>query len=181
MMIPYMVMQHSSLVVQIFFYGALLSAILSTASGAILAPATVIGENIIKSFRPEITDKQLLASMRWSVIGVTLTSVIFANFGQSIYELVRQSSEISLVALFVPMVAGLYWKGSTAFGAMASMVAGLATWLALIIFHSYHTPEQLAADFPWWIGSDFSPMLLGLLASILALLIGSKCFLEEKK
>jgi solute:Na+ symporter, SSS family len=180
MMIPYMVMQHSSLVVQIFFYGALLSAILSTASGAILAPATVIGENIIKSFRPELTDKQLLASMRWSVVGVTLTSVIFANFGQSIYELVRQSSEISLVALFVPMVAGLYWKGSTALGAMASMVAGLATWLVLIIFHSYHTPEQLEADFSWWIGSDFSPMVLGLLASILALVIGSKWFLKEK-
>jgi solute:Na+ symporter, SSS family len=173
MLIPYMVMQHSSLTVQIFFYGALLSAILSTASGAILAPATVIGENIIKPFYPELTDDQLLKMMRWSVIGVTLTSVVFANFGQSIYELVRQSSEISLVALFVPMLAGLYWKKSTPTGAMASMITGLATWLLLIIFHAYHTPEQLETEYSWWIGSEFSPMVLGLLASIVAIILGS--------
>ena len=48
MVIPLMVLQHGNMFLQIMFFGALLSAILSTTSGAILAPATVIGENLIK-------------------------------------------------------------------------------------------------------------------------------------
>ena len=39
MVIPFMVLEHSSMWLQIMFFGALLSAILSTTSGAILAPA----------------------------------------------------------------------------------------------------------------------------------------------
>jgi solute:Na+ symporter, SSS family len=173
MLIPYMVMQHSGIVVQIFFYGALLSAILSTASGAILAPATVIGENIIKPYYPQLTDKQLLKIMRWSVIGVTFGAIIFANLGSSIYELVRQSSEISLVALFVPMFAGLYWQKSSSVGAMASMIAGLVVWFLLIVLHHYYSEETREHELGWVIGADFSPMVLGLAASVLALIIGS--------
>jgi Na+(H+)/acetate symporter ActP len=56
---------------------------------------------------------------------------------------------------------------------MASMITGLATWLLLIIFHAYHTPEQLETEYSWWIGSEFSPMVLGLLASIVAIILGS--------
>lgn len=173
MLIPYMVMQHSGIVMQILFFGALLSAILSTASGAILAPATVIGENIIKPYRPNLTDKQLLNIMRWSVVGVTFCSVVFANLGQSIYELVRQSSEISLVALFTPMLAGLYWKKASATGAIASMFFGLISWLLLVILHLSYPEETRENELGWFIGSDFSPMIIGLLLSILALIIGS--------
>jgi Na+/proline symporter len=173
MLIPYMVMKHSGIVTQIFFYGALLSAILSTASGAILAPATVIGENIIKPLYPDLSDKQLLKVMRWSVVGITLTSIIFANLGQSIYELVRQSSEISLVALFVPMFAGLYWKKASPAGAMASMVVGLGTWLSLIGLHAMYSEAERESALSWVVGSDFSPMVLGLFASITAMIMGS--------
>ena len=130
MLIPHMVMQHSSLVMQVVFFGALLSAIMSTASGAILAPATVIGENIVKPLMPELTDKQLLYVMRLGVVFITIMSVLFASLGKSIYELVRQSSEISLVSLFVPLVAGLYWKRATGWGAVGSMLMGMVIWLA---------------------------------------------------
>ena len=111
--------------------------------------------------------------MRWSVVGVTLTSVVFANLGQSIYELVRQSSEISLVALFVPMLAGLYWKKTSSFGAMASMITGLGVWLFLIILHSFYSEETRETELSWIFGAEFSPMLIGLFASILALIVGS--------
>jgi solute:Na+ symporter, SSS family len=173
MLIPKMVQLHSSMTVQVFFYGALMSAVLSTASGAILAPSTVIGENIIKNFYPNLTDKQLLSSMRWSVVGVTIVSVIFTTFDQSIYELVRQSSEISLVALFIPMVAGLYWKKTSSFGAMASMIGGLGSWLFLIVLHNHYGVETMEKEFHWMVGSDFSPMVIGSLVSLSALLIGT--------
>jgi solute:Na+ symporter, SSS family len=136
MLIPKMVLQHGGLGLQILFFGALMSAILSTASGAILAPATVIGENIIKSFNSEITDNQLLSAMRWSVVGVTGASVVFTMFNTSIYELVAQSSAISLVSLFVPLIFGLYWKKATAFGAMSAIIGGFGIWLCANIFET---------------------------------------------
>ena len=162
MMIPYMVMQHSGIFLQVVFFGALLSAIMSTASGAILAPATVIGENIIKPLKPDLTDKQLLYVMRISVIFITIMSVIFASMNKSIYELARQSSEISLVSLFTPLVFGLYWKRATAWGALASMVIGMAVWLIFTIF-----------------GSEYPPIIHGLIASILGMIVFS--IIENKK
>jgi SSS family transporter len=162
MLIPFMVLQHSGLGIQVLFFGALLSAIMSTASGAILAPSTVIGENIIRPYFPNLTDKQLLLVMRLAVVFITLISVLFTTFDQSIYELVRQSSEISLVSLFVPLMAGLYWQKASGWGAMAAMVAGLVVWLmATVIETAYPT------------------ILHGLLASMVAMVVFS--YIEPTK
>ena len=57
LIIPNMVMRHGSLPLQVLFFGAVTSAILSVSSGAILAPSTVFGENVIKFFRPDISDQ----------------------------------------------------------------------------------------------------------------------------
>jgi len=78
MVLPYMVLQHSSMGLQIMFFGALLSAILSTTSGAVLAPATVIGENLIKPRFPGMSDRRLLYVMRLSVVGVAFCSALMA-------------------------------------------------------------------------------------------------------
>lgn len=167
MLIPQMVLQHGSLWLQVVFLGALISAILSTASGAILAPATVIGENIIKPMRKNMTDKQLLLTMRLAVVFVTVCSVIFATMQASIYELVSQSSAISLVSLFVPLVGGLYWKRANNIGAITSMIIGFIVWLFI---------EILQAKDKGWAEAwhlDFPPIIYGLVASILGLFLGS--------
>jgi SSS family transporter len=75
MFIPELVLAHSNLFVQILFFGALISAILSTCSAAILAPATVVAENIIRPyFGQSLTDKDLLKIMRYSTIVITIMS-----------------------------------------------------------------------------------------------------------
>ena len=142
--------------VQILFFGALLSAILSTASGGILAPATVVGENLIKPFIPNLSDAQLLRIMRLSVIGIAFVSMLMAFSSDSIFELVAQSSIISLVALFVPLTAGLYWKRASNAGALSSMIAGILVWL-----------------YCEWIGSAIPSLIWGLLASLIAMIVGS--------
>lgn len=143
MLLPFMVLNHGSLLLKILFFGSLLSAIMSTASGAILAPSTVIGENIIKPYFSKITDKQLLAIMRGSVVVVTLISVIFASMNSNIFELVSQSSAISLVSLFVPLVFGLYWRRTTGLAALLSMVLGFITWLLTEVYiHLYLNPDD---------------------------------------
>ena len=156
MILPQMVLQHSGMGMQLLFFGALLSAILSTTSGAILAPATVIGENIIKPYFLNITDRQLLQTMRIAVVGVALFSSVLALYEGNIYDLVATSSSFSLVSLFVPLAAGLYWKPATAYGAMASMLLGIVVWGGC---------EYIVTQTP--------SLLYGLFASALGMIVGS--------
>jgi SSS family transporter len=173
MVIPQMVLQHGGLFLQIMFFGALLSAILSTTSGAILAPATVMGENLIKPMIRQPTDKNMLRIMRLAVVGVAICSAIMAMFNSNIYELVGGSSALSLVGLFMPLTAGLFWKRTSSRAANASMLSGMAVW----IYFEYINPIDLPSLVP------------GLLTSIATIVIGSWLFpdnsyanfLEERK
>ncbi len=157
MLIPQMVLQHGNLLIQVLFFGALLSAILSTTSGAILAPATVIGENLVKPLFKERNDKQTLLIMRYAVVFVTIISVWIATLSDNIFELVGQSSAISLVGLFIPLMAGLYWKKASSLGAMLSMLGGMSAWVVVNFFYSI----------------DFPEILVGLMGGLVGLLVGS--------
>jgi Na+/proline symporter len=44
---------------------------------------------------------------------------------------VGDSSALSLVSLFVPLVAGLYFKGSNQYSAVVSMASGFFVWAVL--------------------------------------------------
>jgi len=157
MLIPILVLKHSGIGMQIIFFGALLSAILSTCSGAILAPATVLGENLIKPLYGEkISDKKLLKIMRLSVVGITLIGVALSLYKSEIYELVGESSALSLVALFVPLVSGLYWKKASALGAILSMTLGTGVWTFFEFFEN-----------------EIPSIIWGLLASIFGMFVGS--------
>lgn len=172
MMIPKMVLMHSGLGIQILFFGALISAILSTCSGAMLAPATVIGENLVKPMSKNMSDARLLQVMRWSVVGVAVVSGGMALLRNNIYELVGESSAFSLVSLFVPLIAGLYWKRANSTGAIASMVLGISVWAVT----NFTLPElaeagTLAENMQFW--AEIPPMLYGLAASTLGMVVGS--------
>jgi SSS family solute:Na+ symporter len=131
LLLPNLVLQYASPFVQIIFMGALISAILSTASGVILASATVISENIVKPLKPSISDKQFLLSLRISVVAVALVALYMALSNGNIFELVAESSSFGLVSLFVPMVAAIWIKQSRGWGAILSMVLGLAAYFLL--------------------------------------------------
>lgn len=167
MMIPAMVLQHNSLGMQILFFGALLSAILSTCSGAMLAPATVIGENLVRPLFKTVTDVQLLRIMRLSVVGVAIITGIMALMRNNIYELVGESSALSLVSLFTPLIAGLYWPKASAAGAVVSMIAGMSVWLFTLLL----LPEKPAEEASVWL--HIPPMLYGFAAGIIGMVAGS--------
>ncbi len=158
LLIPNMVMRHGSLPLQILFFGAVTSAILSVSSGAILAPATVFGENIVRYFRPNLSDADLLKTIRWAVVVITIICVWMSTArNTNIFDLVGESSAFSLVSLFVPLTAGIYWKRATLAGCLWSMGLGLLVWLVCL-----------------WIDTDYSPMMWGLLVSTLAMVMGSR-------
>ncbi|TVQ86285.1 MAG: sodium:solute symporter [Bacteroidetes bacterium] len=156
MVIPGLITRFTSPFVQILLFGALLSAILSTASSALLAPAAILGENIIKPRWKGITDKQLLWSSRVSVLIVSIIALYMALQRGNIYELVGEAASVGLVSLFTPLCAGLFWKEANATGALISIFSGLIVWL-------------IAS----WLGTNIEPIIYGLAAGILGMIGGS--------
>jgi len=157
--LPTLILEHTPLFAQVMFFGALLSAIMSTASGTILAPSATFTENILKVFVRFKSDKHQLWTMRAVVVIFTCGIVLFAlNSQLSIYAMVENAYQVTLVAAFVPLAAGVYWKRATALGAYLAMGLGIVTWLGL----SYYDPEG------FW-----PPQFAGLLMSITGMVIGS--------
>lgn len=154
--LPMVVMNHTSTGMQILFFGALLSAIMSTTSGAILAPASILAENIIRPRLRDQSDRRLMQILRGSVVLVGVASALMATWQSNIYDLVAQSSSLSLVSLFVPLMAGLYWKLASERGALLSIALGMGVWLVA---------EYTASDLP--------PILWGLAASVVGMIVGS--------
>ena len=68
--IPTLVMQKMPFVMQVLFFGALLSALKSTASATLLAPSVTFVENIWRQFVPRMSDRRELWTMRVAGAGV---------------------------------------------------------------------------------------------------------------
>jgi Na+/proline symporter len=145
-----LIVNHMPQFAQVMFFGALLSAIMSTASATVLAPSTVFVQNLIKHFRPGMTDRQELRLMRYTVFAFTVIvfSYALAMDGTPVFDMVSTTYQLPVVGAFVPLVAGLYWKGANNQGAITSIVLGVGTW---ILFFSTplgeHFPQQLAGLF----------------------------------
>ena len=157
MALPRMVLAHTSLPIQILFFGSLLSAIMSTTSSAILAPASIFSENIVRPLaKRHFTDHQMLTLTRISVLLFAALATTMACLRSNIYHLVGESSILSLVSLFAPLVFGMYWKKASSAGALLSMVSGIAVWI-VFEFHKITWPSLVPA----------------LLVSLLAMIAGS--------
>jgi solute:Na+ symporter, SSS family len=162
--LPTFVLTKMPLVMQILFFGALLSAIKSTSSATLLAPSTSFVENILKNLRPHMSDRQQLLAMRVTIVAFTGTVLAYAIAmkGTSIYDLVSTAYQVTLVGAFVPLVMGLYWKRATTQGAIASLAAGIVVW---VLFFPQVGGEALSKLFPG--------QLAGLLTAIVGMVAGS--------
>jgi Na+/proline symporter len=160
--LPTFVLGKMPLVMQILFFGALLSAIKSTSSATLLAPSTSFVENILKNLRPRMSDRQQLFAMRATIVVFAALVLLYAVAmkGTSIYELVSAAYQVTLVGAFVPLVFGLYWKRATTQGAVLSLGAGVVTWLLFF--------PQVSK-----LGELFPGQLAGLLVAIVAMVAGS--------
>jgi Na+/proline symporter len=158
--LPTLVLEHMPFYMQVLFFGALLSAIMSTASATMLAPSVTFVENIWRQFRPRMGDKQELLTMRIAVLVFSALVLAYAirMQGTSIYELVSGAYQVPLVGAFVPLVFGLYWSRATTQGAIFSIVLGLLTWLLFLATSA---------------GEEFPAQLAGVLASLVGMLVGS--------
>jgi len=158
--LPTLVLEKMPFVMQVLFFGALLSAIKSTASATLLAPSVTFTENIWRQFRPSGSDKSNLRTMRITVLVFSAAVLAYSirMEGTPIYELVSGAYQVPLVGAFIPLVFGLYWQRATTQGAVLAIVLGIGVWIAGLAM-------------PW--GEAFPAQLAGLLASLAGMVAGS--------
>lgn len=158
--LPTLVMQKMPFVMQVIFFGALLSAIKSTASATLLAPSVTFTENIWRQFNPGMDDRAELKAMRVTVLVFSAVVLAYAIVmqGTSIYEMVSSAYQVPLVGAFVPLAFGLYWPKATTQGALLSIALGLMSWLLFLL-----TP----------MGEVLPAQGVGLVVAILAMVVGS--------
>jgi SSS family transporter len=147
LILPTLVLEHAPLFAQVMFFGALLSAIKSCASATLLAPSVTFTENILRPMLgSRLSDRRLLLWMRMVTLCFTVLVTIYAiNSTASIFEMVENAYQVTLVTAFVPLVCGLFWRRATRQGALMSMFLGLTTWITLLLFgQEVIVPAQLA-------------------------------------
>lgn len=113
------------------FAGAMFSALMSSADGGMLAPASIFGNNVWRAVYPDVDESRVLHISRIAVVVVGILGLATALFFQDVYQLMVKSFSILMVSLFVPMTAAVYWKKANEAAAIAGMLGGLVCWLAL--------------------------------------------------
>jgi len=102
----------------------------------------------------------LLRIMRLVLVCFAGVVLIFAlNSQASIFKMVESAYKVTLVAAFIPLVAGLYWRRAKTHGGIGAIAGGLITWITLELVGS--------TDTLW------PPQVVGFLMAIIGMILGS--------
>ncbi|GGB60738.1 sodium:solute symporter [Fictibacillus barbaricus] len=90
------------------------SALMSTASGSLLASSTLITNDILKQyFLKNPTDKQLIRTSRITTLFIGLIAITFSIWIQDVLVALDVAYAILSGAIFIPLVMTFFWKRAT--------------------------------------------------------------------
>ena len=119
-----------------------LAAVMSTTDRLMLTVGTMFAWDIYKNIlRPSAPDKEVLLVSKVAVIvaaGSTLWLAI--NPPPMLAWLIWMGIGVMLATFAVPLLAGLYWRGATREGAIASMGLGLVAATVFGYWHQFVAP-----------------------------------------
>jgi len=131
--LPWFVQNHMPAWLGVMFMVSLAAAIVSTSGDAILIDSTVFTNSLMKQLRPNLTDKQVLKSLKIAmpIYAVLAYAITFAG---GIYELLVFAGASLFPTITASYIFGLFWKKANEKGALASIYAGVISWVVLTFF-----------------------------------------------
>jgi SSS family solute:Na+ symporter len=156
---------------------AAVAAMMSTASGALIAAATVAKADVVPFVRSwfgkparhehgENPEHDVQGS-RWYVLGLGVLVIALAIVVQDVVAALTIAYDILVGGLLIPILGGLLWKRGTGLGAAAAMAAGTVVTLTTMIILEVNAAHQYDGIYA------NEPIYYGLIAALVAYLAGS--------
>jgi solute:Na+ symporter, SSS family len=147
---------------------AALAAVMSTASGSLIATATVFGQDIWQRLRGRGiseadgsggSEDEHVRGHRLLIVAFGLVSIVIACLLQDVVAALTIAYDILVGGLLVPIIGGLVWRRATIVGAVAAMAAGtVATLVTMAVVGNIEANE---------------PIYVGLAAGLVVFVAGS--------
>lgn len=140
-------------------FAAVAAAIMSTASGTLLASSTLISKDILKDhFFKNISDKQFLYLSRTTTLVVGIIAVLISLWIQELLVAIDIAYAILAGSIFIPIVFGLFWKKTT------PRAAFLAITISAIVVIGSLIVEGITST---------NPIVYGIVTNIIVIIIVS--------
>jgi len=156
--LPELIMAKTPYWIQVMFLGALISAILSTASGTLLAPSSLMVENVLRPLTGRLNERNMLPVLCIVLVLFAVFAALQAiNSSSTMYEMVQGACSVPLVGALVPLAMGIYWRRATTQGAAVSIVSGITVWLVVL----FGVTDPLIPAQLWGLAASLIGMVIG--------------------
>ncbi|WP_189636307.1 sodium:solute symporter [Arthrobacter sp. NamB2] len=154
---------------------AAVAAMMSTASGALIAAATVARTDVVpfvagwfgRGTEEREASDDGVASSRWWVLGLGVVTIALAVVVQDVVAALTIAYDILVGGLLVAILGGLVWRRGNGIGAGASMAAGTLVTLGTMAYLEATAENQYDGVYA------NEPIYAGLLASALVYVVVS--------
>ena len=129
--IPVLVIQNLPPVMIGLAIAAILAVVMSTAASVLMVAGMTVSRDVARLFKPNMQEHTALWTARIAVAAIGILGITFALLMRGIFDMMLLSFAIFIAVGFVPTMAALFWEKATNSGAIASMIGGGVTVVAL--------------------------------------------------
>jgi Na+/proline symporter len=129
-LLPTLANLHMPTLVNLLFAGALVSAMLSTVDSSLLAAAAILTRNLQLGSRARTPAGKLLV-VRCTAAGCGIAALVLAHWGDSVSNLVEESSGFGSAGIFILFCLALYGRAGRVSAAAANgcLLGGITAWV----------------------------------------------------
>lgn len=140
-------------------FAAVAAAIMSTASGTLLASSTLISKDILKDhFFQHFTDKQFMRLSRITTLIVGIVSIVISLWIQELLVAIDVAYAILAGSIFIPILFGLFWRRTTGKAAFYAMTISALVVVGGLVFEGL---------------SSTNPIIYGICTNIIVIIVVS--------
>ncbi len=123
----------------------ILSVMMSTADSYLLVSMQTVVNDIVKTIKPDMTEKQILLLSRIMSVVLALSALLIALYIKSAYTILTTIYNFYAAAVGIPALAALYWKKATKQGIISGMIGG---FVVCSVWKAMGSPFGLGATLP---------------------------------
>ncbi|MBI9082301.1 MAG: sodium:solute symporter family protein [Desulfobacterales bacterium] len=139
---------------------AMMAVMMSTADTVLLIAGSTFSRDIVRPFRPNISDQSELFIARMFILVIGVFGLVFALMMTGLFDLMLLAFAIFVSGGFVPVMAALFWTKATKQGAIVSSAGAFITVVSLYGMKEAHI-------LPIWIEPIIAAMVISLILMVM--------------